>query len=191
MISVVTITSYSISIRKQKSFAEELVKYFICESTGTSPGKTCTRSHFEGLDPSAPATAISVIVVSLYPLVNLLYVIRLADIKTFLQQITSKCKRYKTPRGETYDLTAMPPRRPATMDLLKGVVTSGTSEECNVEHENTAKENGIEMEPEDTRTNMNVGNCESTNHVENGGHYVHHEEVNVQKQSHTLDPQEA
>ena len=158
VVQIAFLVSYTVSIRRGKAFGEELVKYFICESMGNGPGKTCSWSDFEGVDTSVPAIAIIMILTAVYPLVSLLYVIRLEDINTFLQRITSKSKRHETPHGETPDVTARPPHRPLTMDLLKGVPTSAKREENILKHENTAKENGIEVEPEVTHTKRNVGN---------------------------------
>ena len=87
---VIAITNLSVVLRSYESFGEELLKYFTCESTGMSPGKSCSRSNFEREDPTAPAVTINFIVTAIYPLMTLIYVVKVADIKKFLNRQTAK-----------------------------------------------------------------------------------------------------
>ena len=75
----ITQTALTISLRNQPKFEARLATYFSCELTGMVPGKTCERS-FERLTDSA-AIAISFLILGLYPMVNLVFVVNVKELK--------------------------------------------------------------------------------------------------------------
>ena len=72
--TVLIYTAYSVVVRRQDAFSEQLDHYFDCESTGISPGKTCDRHIFESLDPTEYTFPIVIISYLLLPIGTLIYV---------------------------------------------------------------------------------------------------------------------
>ncbi len=83
-VMALAITNNSVSNRNYKEFEQELIDYFICESTGVSPGKACSRSGFENADYTPFLVAINEITLTIYPFVTLIYVVNITEIKKAL-----------------------------------------------------------------------------------------------------------
>ena len=76
--------AFNVTSQKLQSFSSELDAYFLCEREGT--GQICDRSGFESLTDPALQT-IAFILVGIYPAINLVYVIHIADLKSLKQKI--------------------------------------------------------------------------------------------------------
>lgn len=85
-ITALGITNNSVVLQHYNEFERELLSYFVCESTGVSPGKTCSRSGFENADLTPYTITTNEIVLTFYPVVTLIYVVNIAEIKTGLQK---------------------------------------------------------------------------------------------------------
>ena len=72
--------------RSGPEFTDDLKNYFACEETGTIPGKRCSRP-LDRLDAAVIFTIFGCLL-GLYPLVNLIYVVNIKELK----QKFSKCK---------------------------------------------------------------------------------------------------
>ena len=59
----------------------EINDYFKCESTGMRPGKECKRSNFENIDPTAIALTMANVIGAGFPIVNLLYVVNVRELR--------------------------------------------------------------------------------------------------------------
>ena len=81
VLGVVVVTSYTSTAGDAtvNSFSVELARYFLCEITGVTPGKVCSRQGFEPF--INPAFSIAgYMLAGLYPLVNLIFAINLSDL---------------------------------------------------------------------------------------------------------------
>ena len=73
-------TAFTFAVRNQASFVAELAEYFFCEAAGIS-GLTCERS-FERVASDIPV-AIGLVLYGLYPVVTLIYVVNVEELKEF------------------------------------------------------------------------------------------------------------
>ena len=73
-------TAFAFALRNTPSFAAELAEYFFCEAAGI-PGRTCERS-FERIAGDIPV-AIGFVLYGLYPVVTLIYVVNVKELKEF------------------------------------------------------------------------------------------------------------
>ena len=64
-----------------REFVEELIAYLTCESTGIMPGKVRCERTFQRLELEIPLT-VGLILLGLYPVVNLLYVLNIKRAQT-------------------------------------------------------------------------------------------------------------
>ena len=71
-------------------FFEELFIYLSCESTGIMLGKVRCERAFQRLELKIPLTA-GLILVGLYPIVNLLYVLNIKEVKRWLSRRCQCC----------------------------------------------------------------------------------------------------
>ena len=65
-------------------FTTELIRYFSCEATGIAPGKVCERT-FQTLATEIPVN-LGLVVLGLYPAVNLVYTLNLTTIKRWISR---------------------------------------------------------------------------------------------------------
>ena len=74
-------------------FTDELFRYLSCEATGIVPGKVCERT-FQRLSTEIPVN-LALVLLGLYPAVNILYILNLTKIKRWLsRQCTCKTTHY-------------------------------------------------------------------------------------------------
>lgn len=89
ILGIIGVTGFNASSLELRNFSSELDAYFLCEREGT--GQICDRSGFESLTDPALQT-IAFILVGIYPAINLVYVIHIADLKSLKQKICSLFK---------------------------------------------------------------------------------------------------
>ena len=65
-------------------FSDELFRYFSCEATGIVPGRVCERI-FQMLSTEIPVN-LALVLLGLFPVVNLIYVLNLTKIKRWLSR---------------------------------------------------------------------------------------------------------
>jgi len=92
LLGVCSLTTFSVTSRNMQLFTSGLVSYFLCESTGTNDGKVCDRTAFEQFSNPIPA-ALSFILLGLYPVVNLIYVVNIQELKQKGKRLTRKFSR--------------------------------------------------------------------------------------------------
>lgn len=92
LLVVVSLTALAVTIRNSGKFGTTLIEYWQCEATGVDPGKQCDRLYalFEELGPPA-MIGISNLLYLILPLVNLIFVINVTELK----------QKFKTWRGQT------------------------------------------------------------------------------------------
>ena len=78
MFLALTQTAFTVTLRNQPKFVAELTEYFFCEAAGIQ-GNICERS-FERLASDVPVT-IGYALLGLYPIVSLIYVVNVEEIK--------------------------------------------------------------------------------------------------------------
>ena len=77
---ILTYTYYIIIIQNLTEIKEELQKYFTCEAKGHDPANPCDKSSLEGLYPPV-VKILSSILGFLIPLVNLVFVVDIQEVK--------------------------------------------------------------------------------------------------------------
>ena len=88
LFAVFIMTTFTITnVQNQMQFISDITEYFACEATGT--GKECDRP-FAQLSGEI-FTVLSLILIGLFPIVNLAYVVNIQELK----QITKCCQKYK------------------------------------------------------------------------------------------------
>ena len=94
LLGVSALTTFSVSSQNIQHFTRELISYFLCESTGTTNGKLpCDRMAFEQFSNPIP-TALSFLLLGLYPVVNLIYVVHIQELKQKGKKLTRKLSRH-------------------------------------------------------------------------------------------------
>ena len=80
LLTVVVLTTFTIKTRNSELFVEELSNYFACEERGNDPNNPCDRNTFCQL--SYPwLSAISFMLLYMLPVVNLVYVLNIKELK--------------------------------------------------------------------------------------------------------------
>ena len=95
LLGVSALTTFSVSSQNIQHFTRELISYLLCESTGTTNGKLCDRMAFEQFSNPIP-TALSFLLLGLYPVVNLIYVVHIQELKQKGKKLTHKLSRHTT-----------------------------------------------------------------------------------------------
>ena len=72
--------SFTLATRNSEAFADQLLKYFICEQAGHDPSAPCDRSNFEQLAYPG-VTSVAYALLSLIPVVNLTYAVNVAELR--------------------------------------------------------------------------------------------------------------
>ena len=79
IVGILSIVALTIATQNVTEFISELVMYFTCESQGVQPGRTCER-NFNRIS-SDIALMFLYILLGFYPVVNLIYVINIQEVK--------------------------------------------------------------------------------------------------------------
>lgn len=96
LLGVSALTTFSVSSQNIQHFTRELISYFLCESTGITNGKLlCDRMAFEQFSNPIP-TALSFLLLGLYPVVNLIYVVHIQELKQKGKKLTHKLSRHSS-----------------------------------------------------------------------------------------------
>ena len=88
ILGIIGVTGFNASSLELRNFSSELDAYFLCERGGID--NNCDRSGFESLTNPALVT-ITYSIIEIYPAINLVYVIHIADLKSLKQ----KCQCFK------------------------------------------------------------------------------------------------
>ena len=94
---VSALTTFGVTLRNGQNFRNELVTYFLCESTGTSGDKVCSRMGIEQFSTPIPI-ALTLLLFGLYPVVNLVYAVQIQELKQKFKSMTSnlsQCAKLK------------------------------------------------------------------------------------------------
>ena len=76
--AIISLIAFTISTRNGDQYANEVLKYFLCERS--NPSEPCSRDGYEAL--SYPVlTSLSYILLGLFPVINLTYVINFQELK--------------------------------------------------------------------------------------------------------------
>ena len=89
--NIVNFSFYSVVLKREIAYSQELQQYFDCESMGVRFGKTCDRDAFERLDPTEFTFPLTTISYMLMPIATLIYV---ANVEKFIKKCRQKtsCK---------------------------------------------------------------------------------------------------
>ena len=92
--AVISLVAFTFGARGYPQFLEEIRAYFVCESAGINSGQVCDRS-FERLSTEILLDA-GLIFVGLYPLVYLVYVINVRELKQMFRRWREDSSHPKT-----------------------------------------------------------------------------------------------
>ncbi len=96
-VTLIGITNITLVLRSYREMVlEKILDYFVCESTGVSPGTTCSRSGFENADYTPVTLTINEFIVTLYVLVLLIFVINITEIKEVLRNMLNRTNSHAT-----------------------------------------------------------------------------------------------
>ena len=86
VLAIITLVTQSLVLRNREAFVDELIKYFACEQS--QPDTPCSREGFERL--SYPVLiALSYTFLTLFPLINFLFVVNIRETKERLRKWSS------------------------------------------------------------------------------------------------------
>lgn len=95
VLSTVALTAFTLSTRDTPAFVRNIGLYFLCEQRGHDPENPCSRDYIKNSD--SVLTMLSYVLLSLFPVVNLIYAINIRELKEFMQKMKStKNKRFSS-----------------------------------------------------------------------------------------------
>ncbi len=95
VLSTVALTAFTLSTRDTPAFVRNIGLYFLCEQRGHDPENPCSRDYIKNSD--SVLTMLSFVLLSLFPVVNLIYAINTRELKEFMQRMKStKNKRFSS-----------------------------------------------------------------------------------------------
>lgn len=82
ILTAFVLTSFTLSVRNIEPFAAELLRHFTCEQRGQNPENPmlCDRQRFRRL-AYPEVTAAAFVLLGLFPVVNLVYVLNVKELK--------------------------------------------------------------------------------------------------------------
>ncbi len=95
-VMLIGITNITLVLGSYREMVLEILDYFVCESTGVSPGTTCSRSGFENADYTSFTLTINEFIVTLYVLVLLIFVVNVTEIKEVLRNMLNRTNSHAT-----------------------------------------------------------------------------------------------
>ena len=91
--AVFIVTTFTITnVQQHEQFISDITDYFMCEATGTV--KECDLSFVD--QTGDIFTILSIILIGLFPIVNLIYVLNIRELKQKITKYFSKSKRQIT-----------------------------------------------------------------------------------------------
>ena len=87
VLSTVALTAFTLSTRDTPAFVRNIGLYFLCEQRGHDPENPCSRDYIKNSD--SVLTMLSFVLLSLFPVVNLIYAINTRELKEFMQRMKS------------------------------------------------------------------------------------------------------
>ncbi len=103
LLALSALTTYTVTERNSERLKVQFTNYFICEQDGHDQANPCDRNSFS--DNRYPEMFIlSVILIALWPFVNIVYVLDLKEVVKKLEMLFSRscvCVRVKSSQQET------------------------------------------------------------------------------------------
>ena len=91
MFAVIGLIAFTVGARDATALEQDLTNYFICESRGIQSGVACPRPDFTSVLIQVDALVdVSVVLLAVYPIVNLVYVVNIQEVKAFFK---NRCGR--------------------------------------------------------------------------------------------------
>ena len=87
VLSTVALTAFTLSTRDTPAFVRNIGLYFLCEQRGHDPENPCSRDYIKNSD--SVLTMLSYVLLSLFPVVSLIYAINIRELKEFMQRMKS------------------------------------------------------------------------------------------------------
>jgi hypothetical protein len=107
VLTVFALTSFTLATRNGGPFAEQLFDHFACEMQGQDPENPnrCDRNNFRQFS-NPEVTAVVSILLSLFPVVNLVYALNIMQLMERLRKLMChKTKKIKQPSTAKTDAT--------------------------------------------------------------------------------------
>jgi len=90
-----------LSARNRDKFITGIQTYFFCEQDGFDPDNPCSRDYLMNLYPSI--STLTIVLLGLFPVVNLIYAINLNELKDFRNILLLKSKKKPSHRSSFLD----------------------------------------------------------------------------------------
>ena len=88
LMTVITIASSTLLVKKNSELLGSIQKYFTCEQGGHNPNNPCSRSDIDNM--LYPLDTLGFMMFSLFPVITLLYVINIQELKEFWRKCFEK-----------------------------------------------------------------------------------------------------
>ena len=88
--AVIGLIAFTVGARDEASLKQDLTDYFICESPGA--GKVCPRDFTSTLIQVDVLLNVSVVLLAMYPIVNLVYVVNVQELKSFFLKLSGRMR---------------------------------------------------------------------------------------------------
>ena len=122
---------------------QEITTYFLCESTGLRPGRTCDRSGINEYVKPQVFLKITYILLAILPVVNIVYVWNTHDLKRIWNKTT--IARYLPYYNKRYTLDALKISKANTVELVQ--VCDGSGERSSGKFTSFVSEGGPSYPP--------------------------------------------
>ena len=86
MFAVIGLITFTVGARNARTLEQDLISYFTCESFGSAMG--CPRDFTSALVEMDVLMDLSLVLLAIYPIVNLVYIVNIQELKDFFK---SKC----------------------------------------------------------------------------------------------------
>ena len=95
LLAAISLVAFSLSIKSIDQFIAEVLKYFKCESRGVDPDNHCDKYINSYLKHRQVALiSMSHILLGLYPVVNLVYVVNIRELKKLIKKWLLRVKKW-------------------------------------------------------------------------------------------------
>ncbi len=94
ILSSIALTAFTLSTRNAPFIVRNIGLYFLCEQSGHDPAHPCIRDHHQY--SYQYLSTLSYVLLSLFPVVNLIFTINLKELKDFLKKVNFKRRKHFT-----------------------------------------------------------------------------------------------
>ena len=109
VLSVVALTTFTLATKNTLIIVNSAQQYFFCELSGHDPSNPCNRSEFEKLTNPSVTTLSYILMMALFPVVNLVYIVNIEELKQLWRKCLAKKKNVRFNSSSAENTIAMTP----------------------------------------------------------------------------------